>query len=83
MWCYSKNYNFPTLNSESVQNLSLNTSWTVPFGEATQPAFHAPVIILDITGVTDTIKDYYGQIHDPLKKWVQIQVELTRDMNPF
>ena len=43
-----------------------------------QPASHALITILDITGATDTIKDYYGQIHNPLKKWVQIRVELFK-----
>jgi hypothetical protein len=44
----------------------------------TQPAPHASITILDITSATGAMKKYYGQIHDPLKKWVQIQVELAK-----
>ena len=38
--------------------------------EVTLPAPGAPITILGIAGVSGTIKDFYGQIHDLLEKWV-------------
>jgi len=46
--------------------------------EATPPAPGVPITIWGIAGHTGQIKHFCLQIHNPLKKWVQEQVEPSK-----
>ena len=41
----------------------------------TKPPPGVPITILDVTHATGQIKQFHGQIHDLLEKWVQAQIK--------
>ena len=63
---------------DSPQKLSLDKSWTITIGEHFLTPSWSPITILDIAHVLGQIKQLCGQICDPLKKWVLVQVEPSK-----
>jgi len=74
----SEKFKFPFLDLESPANLGLDASWTIQIGEGHSTCSWCPHHHFWYSMSHRPNQAFCLQIHDPLEKWVQEQVELSK-----